>query len=169
MMAKTDYATDNLNERLTLDETGILIRDVLAVDVDYDSLLSEYAPMVDKEKELSRPVCGVGFDNLCLAGNGSYYPCSGWQGLPVGSAFSQRLADVWHHSPELARLRGITKASFPQCIECPDTQFCAMCLVRNFNESGGDMFRINRHFCEVAHLNRLLVEEHKNNLLASKA
>ena len=36
-----------------------------------------------------------------------------------------------------------------------------MCLVRNYNESNGDMFKINKHFCEVAFLNKKIVEEYK--------
>lgn len=38
---------------------------------------------------------------------------------------------------------------------------CARCLVRNYNESGGDMFAVNHHFCEVAFLNKKIVEEYK--------
>ena len=37
----------------------------------------------------------------------------------------------------------------------------ARCLVRNYNESGGDMFIINEHFCKVAFLNKRLIEEYK--------
>jgi hypothetical protein len=33
------------------------------------------------------------------------------------------------------------------------------CLVRNFNESGGDYLKVAPHFCKAAHLNRKLVEE----------
>lgn len=35
-----------------------------------------------------------------------------------------------------------------------------MCLVRNFNESNGDMFKINDHFCKVAFVTKRLVEEY---------
>ena len=37
-----------------------------------------------------------------------------------------------------------------------------MCLERNFNENNGDMFKINRHFCEVAFLTKKLHEEYRN-------
>ena len=46
-------------------------------------------------------------------------------------------------------------------MECEAQDYCAMCLVRNFNESGGDMFKINQHFCDVAFLNKRIVEEYK--------
>lgn len=69
--------------------------------------------------------------------------------------------EVWQNSPELNRVRKITKGDFPACRECADRDYCAMCLVRNFNESGGDMLRVAQRFCEVAHLNRVIVEDWK--------
>ena len=157
MMARTDFSTDNLGERLTLDETKQLIEDMLVADVDYGEYLEDYKPNTDIEELKERPLCGVAVDNICLAADGTYYPCSGWQGLPVGTV-KQRLKDVWENSPQLKILRGIKKKSFPKCLTCTDKDFCAMCLVRNFNESGGDMMKINDHFCKVARINRVLVE-----------
>ncbi len=157
MMARTDFSTDNLDERLTLDETRELINDMLVADVDYGEYLEEYKPTTDIEAEKERPLCGVGVDNVCLAADGTYYPCSGWQGMPVGTV-KQRLKDIWENSPQLKMLRGIKKKSFPKCLKCEDKDFCAMCLVRNFNESGGDMMKINDRFCKVAKINKELVE-----------
>lgn len=160
MMARTDFSTDNLDERLTLDETKQLISDILVADVDYAEYLELYKPKTDIDELKEQPLCGVAVDNICLAADGTYYPCSGWQGLPVGTV-RQRLKDVWENSPQLNMLRNIKKKSFPKCLVCADKDFCAMCLVRNFNESGGDMMKINEHFCKVAKINRELVEVKK--------
>lgn len=157
MMARTDFSTDNLDERLTVDETKQLIEDMLITSSSYTELIEGYKPNTDIEELKQLPVCGVGIDNICLAADGTYYPCSGWQGLPVGTV-EQRLKDVWENSPQLKMLRNIKKGSFPKCLSCVDKDFCAMCLVRNFNESGGDMMKINDHFCKVARINRELVE-----------
>ena len=43
---------------------------------------------------------------------------------------------------------------------CEARDFCARCLVRNYNESNGDMLKINRHFCDVAFLTKRLAEEY---------
>ena len=64
------------------------------------------------------------------------------------------------NSEKIKELRKITQASFPKCLKCEARNYCAMCLVRNFNESGGDMFKINEHFCKVAFLNKKVVEEY---------
>ena len=158
MMARTDFSTDNLDERLTLEETGQLIRDIMDEDVTYKGMLEEYKPS-NPEEIKDDFVCGVAIDNICLAADGTYYPCSGWQGLPVGT-IQQRLKDVWENSPQLQMLRKIRKSSFPACLKCADRDFCNACLVRNFNESGGDMFKVSKHFCQIAHLNRVCYEEH---------
>jgi len=40
-----------------------------------------------------------------------------------------------------------------------------MCMVRNYNENNGDMFKITKHFCDVAFLNKKMVEDYlKKNL-----
>ena len=44
------------------------------------------------------------------------------------------------------------------CITCEAKEYCDMCMVRNFNESNGDMFKINKHFCDVAFLNKKIIE-----------
>jgi MoaA/NifB/PqqE/SkfB family radical SAM enzyme len=80
MMARTDFSTNNLAERLSLDETQCLIRDILEVDRDYDGMLLENKIETNVEDEAKKSICGVGLDSICLAGNGIYYPCSGWRG-----------------------------------------------------------------------------------------
>lgn len=165
MMARSDLTTDNLNERLSIEETKELMADILEVDIEYGALIDTPRKVKPVEQEKEEPVCGVGIDNICLGANGNFYPCSGWQGYAVGDVRKETIVDMWQNSPQLQYLRTVKRKTFPQCLVCEDKYFCAMCLVRNFNESGGDMFNINRHFCEAAHINRLLVEEHKKTLV----
>lgn len=166
MMARSDLDTDNLANRLTVEETEELIRDIL----EHDSLYKKetlkqkaYSEEIkfNKEHFKNQPVCGVGYDNCCITANGDVYPCAGWQDYVLGNVYKQSLQEIWENSKRVIELRKITQASFPQCLECDARDYCAMCLVRNYNESGGDMFAINRHFCDVAHLNKRLVEEYK--------
>ncbi len=53
------------------------------------------------------------------------------------------------------------KSDFIEFAESLARDYCARCLVRNYNESGGDMFAVNHHFCDVAFLNKKIVEEYK--------
>lgn len=161
MMAKTNFDCTNLDNRINMQEVGSLIRDMLKVDEDYRTLLDIEPKSKDMEKYAKQPVCGVGMDNICMTADGNFYPCSGWQGYVLGNAYKQQIKDIWEHSERIKYLRTITNASFPQCMKCDARDYCAMCMVRNFNESSGDMFKINRHFCNVAFLNKRLVEEYK--------
>jgi len=163
MMAQADHSTNNLSQRINLKETEELLKDILEFDRDYLATTLKCEPIShDIEKFKNLPVCGVGVDNICLAANGDYYPCAGWQGMVVGNAYSQSLKDIWENSSALKYLRTIINSSFPECIKCEARDYCAMCLVRNYNENNGDMFKITKHFCDVAFLNKRMVEEYND-------
>ena len=166
MMARADLDTDNLANRLSLEETEELLRELIEHDIAYrEGTLQQIPPSevmkFDLERYKAQPVCGVGYDNCCITANGDVYPCAGWQDYVLGNVYSQSLQEIWEQSERVKELRKITQASFPQCLECDARDYCARCLVRNYNESGGDMFAINHHFCDVARLNKRLVEEYR--------
>ncbi len=166
MMARADLDTENLANRLSIEETEELLRAIIENDIQYreetlkqSSISDEIA--FDIERFKKQPVCGVGYDNCCITANGDVYPCAGWQDYVLGNVYKQSLQEIWENSERVKELRKITQASFPQCIECEARDYCARCLVRNYNESNGDMFAVNHHFCEVAFLNKRLVEEYR--------
>lgn len=164
LLARADLDTENLANRLSLDETADVISDIIKNDIKYyEETLTNITRSeiydIDPERFKKQPVCGVGYDNCCITANGDVYPCAGWQDYVLGNVYKQSLADIWENSPRVKELRKITQASFPQCLECEASDYCARCLVRNYNESGGDMFAVNHHFCDVAFLNKRLVEE----------
>ena len=160
MMARFDFTTDNLLERLNMEETKELLEDIIKYDKDYMNYVESMT-----ETKLSREVwngekfCGVGVDKINIAANGIVYPCSGWQGMPCGNVREQPIKDIWERSPQLNELRKITKSAIPQCYDCEDRQYCSPCLVRNFNESGGDYTKVAKHFCAASRMNRIVVEE----------
>ena len=168
MMAKADHDTSNLDNRLTLEQTKCLLKNVIFDDMPAEA---EYFDPKHKEQLSSpeeraeEPLCGAGVDKLCLNANGNYYPCSGFQDYPVGNCFKQSLRDVWENSPQLKYIRGLRGRDIPKCIHCENRNYCSMCLVRNFNETG-DMLKVADHFCKVAALNREIVEEYHSTLKA---
>lgn len=164
MMAQADLDTANLANRLSIEETEKVINDIIDFDLDYYDLMQKKRPIetemkFDRERYLAQPVCGVGYDNCCITANGDIYPCAGWQDYVLGNVYRESLQSIWENSERINDLRKITQAAFPQCVDCEARQYCSMCLVRNYNESGGDMFKINKHFCAVAFLNKRIVEE----------
>jgi radical SAM protein with 4Fe4S-binding SPASM domain len=161
MMARYDFSTDNLNERLNEKETEEFIRDIIIYDKEYKELIN--TPLKEKKRnELAKEtMCNVGLKSLCIASSGTVHPCSGWHGMVLGNVKEQPIKDIWEHSPRMLELRSITKGSIPKCLNCKDKQFCAPCLVRNFNENNGDYLKINSHFCKIAKINHKIVEEMK--------
>lgn len=166
MMAQTDMSIDNLSNRITLDETEKVIRDILKYDVDYKekTLALEALSNLSEEEYNEMPYCGVGINQICVTVNGDLFPCPGWQDMVVGNVFKKSLKEIWNNSEELQMIRNVRRGDFPKCIKCEAKDYCNMCLVRNYNENNGDMFKTNEHFCKVANLNKRLVEEWKTNL-----
>ena len=162
MMARSDHTTDNLANRLTVGQTEEVIRTIAEHDPEYNHMLREYdnVKVATPEERAEEPLCGVGTDSICLNADGNYYPCSGFQDYPLGNCYEQTLEEVWTKSPQVLYLRGLRGKDIPQCIHCPDRNYCSTCLVRNFNETG-DMLKVSKHFCEVAALNHRLVDEYR--------
>lgn len=168
MMAQTDLNVGNLANRLTIEETEKVIRDILKYDVDYKekTLALEALSNLSEEDYCEMPYCGVGINQICVTVNGDLFPCPGWQDMVVGNVYKNSLQEIWNNSIELQKIREIRRGDFPKCIKCEAKDYCNMCLVRNYNENNGDMFKTNEHFCKVAFLNKRLVEEwrcDKNN------
>ena len=165
MMAEANFDTSNLTNRISIEETEELLRDIMEYDPQYKQMIHEKRPVseeieFDIERYKKQRLCGVGYDNCCITANGDVYPCAGWQSMIIGNVYKQPLLDIWENSEKVKELRKLTQADFPQCIECEARDFCARCLVRNFNESGGDMYKINKHFCDVAFLTKRLAHEY---------
>ena len=168
MIAKADGDCSNLCNRLSVDQTRELLRDVILKAVPMES---EYfnpgkkAEMPSPEEWKKQKICGAGIDSMCLNANGEYYPCPGFAGAPLGNCFKQSLKEVWLDSPAILKLRAVRGASFPKCATCKDRDYCSICMCRNFNETG-DMFTVAEHFCKVAEVNHEVVDEKHRKMLA---
>lgn len=163
MMAESNFDTGNLANRISIEETEELLRDLTGsegeIERGSDSECRQSQPGLSEEEYAEMPMCGAGINDLSMTANGDVYPCSGWQSLIVGNVFRQPLKEIWEQSPQLAVIRKVRHRDFPKCMECKARDFCSMCLVRNFNENNGDMFKTSEHFCKVAFLTKRLCEE----------
>ena len=170
LMARADHDKGNLANRLTLTQTRRLLEDIVLRDISASK--ENFAPeaeneMLSPEERAEMPLCGAGTDKMCLNADGNYYACSGFQGFPLGNCYRQSLRDVWNNSPQIRFLRGLRGRDIPRCIHCKDRNYCSMCLVRNFNETG-DMLKVAPHFCKVAHINHEVVDKYHTSLAAAE-
>ncbi|MCH5237547.1 MAG: radical SAM protein [Muribaculaceae bacterium] len=161
MMARADLDKDNLANRLSIPETELLLKDIIENDEDYAKIFTKIRPLtsINREEYLKTPLCGAGFNDICVAANGDIYPCAGWQAMVVGNVYKESLKDIWEKSEKLQKIRNVTFGDFPQCVDCEARNYCAVCMVRNYNENEGDMFKVSKHFCDVAFLNKKIAEE----------
>lgn len=164
LMAQADLSTHNLENRLSIEDTEKIIRQIIEFDLDYSKWVKEKRPLletIETEKYRKQPICGVGINNFCVSENGDVYPCPGWQSYIVGNVKKQSLQNIWNKSSKLSSLRRITQSDFPKCISCDARNFCTRCLERNYNEHQGDMFKISKHLCDVAFLTKRIHEEYE--------
>jgi radical SAM protein with 4Fe4S-binding SPASM domain len=173
MMARYDHSTGNLDNRLSLDEVGKVINDIISNDQSYqEEMKTADFDRADSRDTSNDIVCGVCVSSLCMVANGNAYPCSGWQDYVCGNVRDTPIREIWENSPKVKYLRSLRKKDFPKCVKCPDKSFCAMCMVRNANENRelsrvgtvGDPLKINEHFCKVAALNQKIVLDWKAKL-----
>ena len=159
LMARCDRTTDNLDNRLSIDDVGKIITNIIDTNEDYQNeILKPNFAEQDSRDRSNDLVCGVCVSSIQMGANGNVYPCSGWQNYVCGNVKEMPLKEIWNNSPKVKYLRSLRKKDFPKCRDCEDKAFCVMCMVRNANEnSDGDPLKINEHFCKVAKINREIV------------
>ena len=163
MMAAYNHETENLANRLTVDEAGEVIKSIMLGDEDYKKSVLEpdFEERVNSLQENpERRLCGVGISSCCMVANGNVYPCAGWQEMVLGNVSETPLREIWDKSEKIRWLRSLKFKDLGkgECAKCDKAAFCAPCMVRNANESPtGDPLEINRHFCAVAAKNKQIV------------
>ena len=163
MMAQYNHETENLANRLSVEEAGKVIESVMAEDVDYQKaiLAPDFVHHCNENQfNPERRLCGVGISSCCMVANGNVYPCAGWQEMVLGNLNENSLQDIWDNSEKIKWLRGLKLKDLGngECCKCDKAAFCAPCMVRNANESPtGNPLEINRHFCAVAAKNKQIV------------
>lgn len=167
IIARYDHTTQNLDNRLTLNDVEQIATQRIKNEPQYLNQIKKEA----KEKESMKPddyVCSVCHSSICVSENGDAYPCAGWQDYILGNLNETSLCDIWKNSEKVNYLRNLRRRDFPKCIQCPDNKFCTMCMVRNANEHPlGDPLAVNEYFCNIAKLNRNLVLHQEDNILIS--
>ena len=163
IIARYNHTTQNLSCRLSIDEVKEVINDSVANDTEYFEKIESEA----EKKKNSTPddiVCSVCHSSVCITENGNVYPCAGWQDYVLGNVKKISLKEIWDNSEKVQYLRGLRKKDFPKCIQCPEKEFCTMCMVRNANEHPlGNPLAVNEFFCDVAKLNKRMLLDLKND------
>jgi radical SAM protein with 4Fe4S-binding SPASM domain len=163
ILAKYNHTIQNLSCRLSIDEVKEVNKYTISNDTKY---LEQMENEAEKKKNSTSDdiVCSVCHSSICITDNGNVYPCAGWQDYVVGNVKETSLKEIWDNSEKVQYLRGLRKKDFPICIQCPEKEFCTMCMVRNANEHPlGDPLAVNEYFCNVAKLNKKMLLNWKHD------
>jgi radical SAM protein with 4Fe4S-binding SPASM domain len=167
LIARYNHTTQNLRCRLSMNE----IKKVMIEKVnDAPKFLEQLRLDAEKKKTKTADdtVCSVCHSSICVAENGNVYPCAGWQDYVVGNVKETSLLEIWDNSEKVTYLRGLLNKDFPKCIQCPDKDYCTMCMVKNANENpNGDPLVVNEFFCNIARLNRQIMFKQRGKLINS--
>jgi len=161
LIGRFNHTTQNLSCRLSINEIKEIITDKANNDSEFLEQLKVEAEKKETKTE-NDAVCSVCHSSICISDNGNVYPCAGWQDYVVGNINENSLSEIWINSEKINYLRALRNQDFPQCIQCPDRNFCTMCMVKNANEnSDGNPLVVNEFFCKIANLNRQIFFERK--------
>lgn len=145
---------ENTKCRLSLCDVRQHIKNRMQMDDEYMKLVGKE---IEKKKQRHRNdfVCSVCNSSICISENGNVYPCVGWQECVLGNLEEDTLRDIWNQSDKIRLLRELRWRDFPKCLNCPQQEFCTMCMVRNANENpDGNPLEVNPYFCEVARITK---------------
>ena len=161
LIGQGDLDTRNLAQRMDLAEVEEFITNMIINNEKYkDSLKSKVDNYDYRERIVEDKIaCGVGIDTINVTANGDIIPCPGWYGYVLGNIEKDSLQEIWSKSEELDYLRNIRLSQFPGCVDCEARPYCNMCILRNYNENNGDLFKIPSHTCQIAHLRKRLAEK----------
>ena len=73
-MAQYNHETENLANRLSVEEAGNVIKSIMADDIDYQNaiLAPDFVQRCNENKfNPERRICGVGISTCCMVANGN--------------------------------------------------------------------------------------------------
>lgn len=160
MMGQSNGSTENLDHRISLSQTRCIIDFLLDHKDEFRMAIKTSASVEDllsKQFARRRNVCSILSSSLCVAPDGAVYPCPGWKGFSLGFLMDSSLSSIWLASENAQILRTVDMDSdFEKCRDCTLRNFCDMCAVYNYNESG-DIYHVSERFCQVAAIFRQAV------------
>ncbi len=136
IIARYNHTTQNLSNRLSIKDVKMVVEQMIVNEPDF---LEKMEKETEKKKDMKPDdfICSVCHSSICIAENGNVYPCAGWQDYVLGNISKTSLSEIWNDSKKVQYLRNLRRKDFPKCIQCPDKEFCTMCMIRNANCNDG--------------------------------
>lgn len=94
--------------------------------------------------------CSAGHNSCYISPYGDVYPCVQMP-ISAGNLRVQSFREIWHRSPQMARVRAIRESQLPVCSTCSIRRFCERCPGLAHME-GGDLMGAYERACELAEM-----------------
>ena len=79
--------------------------------------------------------CLIGVMLMSIAADGMAYPCASWP-VPLGNIRDHDVAWLWRESPEIRRVRAITRDDLAGCAACTMQGDCQHCMATSLTAHG---------------------------------
>lgn len=156
IVSQKNKDTSNLSHRVSLYDIRKVISTIIENNSQYTRFLEE-TPLDVSKTDLASYPCGAALSILNIGSTGDVTPCATWN-MSLGNVFKTSLRDVWDNSDVIKKLRKITFTDFPQCQNCEASEYCTICMAKNYSESN-NYLSPNKYFCEIAHINMQVANE----------
>ncbi|MHB8754860.1 MAG: radical SAM protein [Candidatus Acidiferrales bacterium] len=94
--------------------------------------------------------CSAGHNSCYVSPYGDVYPCVQMP-IPTGNLRQQSFQEIWHYSPQMARVRAVRERQVRVCSTCSIRRFCERCPGLAHME-GGDLLGAYERACELAEM-----------------
>lgn len=165
IMAESNGCIENLQNRLSLEETREFIDKLIENDKNYQKMLKSNGNKEELKRVINEEdtLCGIGYNMAAMNVYGDILPCSGFESMRCGNIKDKSLKDIWENSDNMKKIRSLKRKDYPKCLTCEDSAYCSFCIKRHEGESG-DILKLADHFCNVAHINREVAEKWRKKI-----
>jgi len=104
--------------------------------------------------------CGAGVSTVCIAFDGSVYPCQSLQrdDYLAGNILVHPISEIWEKGEVFSMLRGLTVAGIKGCSSCPLRLVCGGGCRASALNTQGDIRALNTTLCDLL-LKDLAIEQ----------
>ena len=151
IMAGEDFSKNSISHRVEVSQIKKIINQKSQHELQPQNSINSY-----RDCNPNDSICGMGNSLICISYDGNFYPCPGFR-LTLGNT-NNPLDEIWNNSPNINFLRKISYASFSTCLNCEDVNYCTICPAKFYNESEGNLFKIDKYFCAITKAEREILK-----------
>lgn len=128
-------------------------------DIKYVMQQEEIKHPEDKNVSINlkpQTICNAGFNSLTINPYGEVFLCISF-GKSLGDLRTEKLENIWHHSPILKKWRQYRFKDIEKCSTCDLLQYCNFCPSQAYLENGGNWHKAYDEACKLAALQKTIL------------